>query len=146
MMTTELALSPRREMQVIKTTVVLVLAFASFVGAQTKPTQAEINQWKKESNILESSVCKKIIWLLDDERTASAELPKQPIRHALGWWGRGFIEGAVYMIDDDKAQKKAGEFGLSVDVVAAHVAAYCYEHQTETPLDAVHQLLLKVLK
>lgn len=55
----------------------LLLAFASFVSAQTKPTQAEIDQWKKEPNILESSACKKITWLLEAERTASAEvLPK----------------------------------------------------------------------
>ena len=133
-------------MKKMMTAFLLLLAFTSFAGGQTKPTQVEINQWKKEeSGILESSMCKKITWLLDSERGASTELTKQPIRYALGWWGRGFIEGAVYMIGD-KAQKKAGEFGLSVDVVAAHIASYCYDHQTETPFDAVQQLLLTVLK
>jgi hypothetical protein len=123
----------------------LLLTFAPFVGAQTKPTQAQINQWKKEPGILESSVCKKITWLLDTERIPSTELTKQPIRYALGWWGRGFIEGAVYM-SGDKAQKKAEEFGLSVDVVAAHIATYCNDHQANTPFDAVQDLLRKVLK
>jgi hypothetical protein len=124
----------------------LLLAFASFVGAQTKPTQAEIDQWKKEPNILESSACKKITWLLEAERTASAEvLPKQGIRNVMGWWGRGYIEGAVFVMGDD-ALKKADKFGLSVDVVAAHIAAYCYEHPTGTAFDAVQHLLVKALK
>jgi hypothetical protein len=122
----------------------VLLTFAPFVGAQTKPTQAEITQWKKVPGILESSVCKKITWLLDSERVASTELTKQPIRYALGWWGRGFIEGAV--MSDEKAQKKASDFGLRVDVVAAHIATYCYDHQADTPIDAVQDLLLKVLK
>jgi hypothetical protein len=123
--------------------VVVVLALASFVDAQTKPTQAERDQWTKESNnILESSSCKKITWLLEGERKVSAELP---IHHALGWWGRGFIEGAVIIMGNAKVEKKANDFGLSVDVVAAHIATYCYGHQTETPFDAVQNLLLTVL-
>ena len=127
---------------------VFVLGLASAVGAQTKPTQAEIDQWKKETGtqILEGSVCKKITWLLESERNVSGDLTKQPIRYALGWWGRGFIEGAVYMIPGDQAQKKAAEFGLSVEVVAAHIAAYCYDHEKERPFDALQDLLLKVLK
>jgi hypothetical protein len=126
--------------------IVLLLASPSVVGAQTKPTQAEINEWKKEAGMLESSGCKKITWLLESEQAVSTGSPRQqPIHYALGWWGRGFIEGAVYIISD-KAQKRASEFGLSVDVVAAHIATYCYDHQTETPFDAVQQLLLKVLK
>lgn len=63
----------------------------------------------------------------------------------MGWWGRGYIEGAVFVMGDD-ALKKADKFGLSVDVVAAHIAAYCYEHPTETTFDAVQHLLVKVLK
>jgi hypothetical protein len=123
--------------------ILTLLAFASFVNAQSKPTQAEIDQWKKEPKVLESSTCKKITWLLEDERTASAEL--QPMRNLLGWWGRGFIEGAVFVMGD-KALKKADQFGLSVDVVAAHLSAYCSEHPTETASDAVQKLLVKVLK
>ena len=132
-------------MKMMMTAFPLLLTFAPFVGAQTKPTQAEINQWKKEPDILESSVCKKINWLLDSERMTSPQLTKQPIRYALGWWGRGFIEGAVY-ISGEKAQKKAEDFGLSVDVVASHIATYCYDHQADTPFDAVQESLLKVLK
>jgi hypothetical protein len=120
------------------------LIFAPFIGAQSKPTQAEITQWKKEPSVLESSVCKKITWLLENERGASTELTKQPVRYALGWWGRGFIEGAV--MSDENAQKKASDFGLSVDVVAAHISTYCYSHQADRPIDAVQDLLLKVLK
>lgn len=87
----------------------LLLVFASFVSAQTKPTQAKINQWKKEPNILESSACKKITWLLEAERTASAGvLPKQGIRSVMGRWGRGYIEGAVFVMGDD-ALKEGGQ-------------------------------------
>jgi hypothetical protein len=71
--------------------VVLVLGFASFASAQTRPTQVEIDQWKKEPGILRNVRVQEIAWLLESERTASAELPKQPIRYALGWWGRGFF-------------------------------------------------------
>jgi hypothetical protein len=46
----------------------------------------------------------------------------------------------------DDALKKADKFGLSVDAVAAHIATYCYEHPTETALDVVQHLLVKVLK
>jgi hypothetical protein len=83
---------------------------------------------------------------LDGERKLSQDVTHQPIRYALGWWGRGFVEGAVYMIGGDKPQKKADEFGLSVDVAAQHIATYCYYHQNEMPLDTVQDLLLKVLK
>jgi hypothetical protein len=126
-------------------TAVLLLGFASFGGAQTRPTQAEIDRWKKEPNILESSECKKITWLLENERTASSERPKQLLRNILGWWGRGFIEGAVLGMGG-KAQGAANDFGLSVDVVAGHIATYCYQNPTKTPFDAVQQLLLKVVK
>jgi len=121
----------------------LMLAFASFAAGQTKPTQAEIDQWKKEPQVLESSVCKKVTWLLENERDASPEV--QTVRHALGWWGRGFIEGAVFIMGD-KAQKRASEFGLSIEVVAAHISAYCYQHPLETASDATQQLLVRVLK
>jgi hypothetical protein len=133
----------------ITAAVVLLLASGAFVAAQTKPAQAEIDQWNKDANaqMLETSPCTKVIWLLENERnTSPAELPKQPIRYALGWWGRGFIEGAVYMIPGDKAQEAASRFGVSVEVVASHIAAYCYDHHTATPLDAIQALLLTVLK
>lgn len=107
----------------MKGPITLLLAFASFVSAQAKPTQAQIDQWKNDGKSLESSACKKITWMLQNEKTASADLPKQPIRNVLGWWGRGFIEGAAFMIGDD-AIKKVDEFGLSVDVVGAHIASY----------------------
>lgn len=114
-----------------------LLASQSYVSAQTKSTQAEIDQWKKETAILESSACKKITWLLETE--------PQGIRSVMGWWGRGYIEGAAFVMGDD-AVRKADKFGLSVDVVAAHVATYCYEHPAETAFDAVRRLLVKVLK
>ena len=56
------------------------------------------------------------------------------------------MEGAVYMIGGDKAEKKAADFGLSVEVVRAHLKTYCYSHPTDTPLEGVQDLLLKVLK
>lgn len=116
----------------------------SVAATQTKPTPQEFAQWEKDTNngILETTVCKKITWLLESERGTA----KDPIHSALGWWGRGFISGAVYMIGGEKADKKAGDFGLSVDVVAAHIATYCYAHDTGTPFDAIQDLLLKVLK
>ena len=46
----------------------------------------------------------------------------------------------------DDVLKKADKFGLSVDVVAAHIATHCYEHPTETAFDAVQHLLVKVPK
>src|SRR5262245_54947413 len=126
----------------------VLLAFASAASAQTKPTQAEIEQWNKNMNssVIDSYPSKKATWQVENEQKVSTELPKQPIRYALGWWGRGFIEGAIYMIGGDKAEKKAAEFGLSVEVVAAHITTYCYSHQAETPFDAVQDLLLKVVK
>lgn len=115
-----------------------MLAFASAAAGQTRPTQMELDQWKKEPQILESSACKKLTWLLEND-------PDQKVRQGLGWWGRGFIEGAVFVMGN-KAQKSASEFGLSVDVIAAHITAYCYQHPTETAFEAAQQLLLKVLK
>jgi hypothetical protein len=135
-------------MNQIAAAVVFVVAFASWSGAQiTNPTQAEKDAWAKDPNtkILESSPCKQITWLLEGERKESSELPKQPIRYALGWWGRGFVEGGVYMVPGDKAVKAAADFGLSVEVVAAHISTYCYSHETETPFDAIQNLLLKVM-
>ena len=122
-----------------------MLAAASEITAQTKPTQAELDQWAKDpdSQVLETSTCKKVTWLLEAEKDRPNT--QRPIRYALAWWGRGFIEGAVYMIGE-KAQKAASRFGLSADVVAAHISTYCYAHQTEAPFEAVQDLLLKVLK
>jgi hypothetical protein len=133
--------------------IVLLLATAWFVTAQTKPTQAEIDQWQKAPGTLESTKCKMVTLLLDSEKNGellvlkSAELvSQQPWHYALGWWGKGFIEGAIFMIHSEKAEKRASDFGLSVEVVAAHIATYCYDHPNETPLDAVENLLAKVLK
>ncbi len=71
--------------------------WASSAHAQTNPTQAEKDEWAKEptARILETSPCKQITWMVESERKEAAELSKQPILYALGWWGRGFIEGAV---------------------------------------------------
>lgn len=112
--------------------------------AQTiKPTPAELAEWDKDADakVLETSPCRKVLWLLESDTSA-----KNPIHNALGWWGRGFIEGAVYMIPGGKAEKAAADFGLSVDVVASHIQTYCYSHQTEHPAEAIQELLLKVLK
>src|ERR1017187_1939691 len=90
--------------------IVLCLAAPSTVGAQTKPTQAERKEWSEGSPVLETSSCKKITWLLESERGVSTTPPgQQPMRHMLGWWGRGFIEGAVSILGE-KAQTKATEF------------------------------------
>ncbi len=113
---------------------------------QTTPTPSELAQWKDPSSqILESSPCKKITWLLEAEKKSG----DQGMHHALGWWGRGYVEGAVYMIDGeagDAARKRVQEFGLSVDVVTAHITTYCYAHPTDTPMEAVQALLLKAMK
>ena len=94
--------------------VLLFLLVSSPVLAQTKPTQAERDKWTRDVNarILESAPCKEVTWLLEQEKQPSITFP--PIRYSLGWWDRGFIEGAVYMIPGDKAQEAAGDFGLSV--------------------------------
>ena len=120
----------------------LFLAIVPCASAQTKPTKAELDAWEKDPNakVLEASPCKKITWLVESEQHQSPGLTHQPIGYALGWWGRGFIEGAVYMIGGEKAEKKASEFGLSVDVVQAHLKGYCYTHPTETPFDAIQDL------
>jgi hypothetical protein len=126
-----------------------IVLLTTSAGAQTKPTQAEQEGWAKNprAGVLESSSCKQVTWLLEgEEKLPGDALTKQPVRHALGWWGRGFVEGAVYMVPGEKATQAATDFGLSVDVVAAHISAYCYGHQTETPYDAIQSLLLKILK
>jgi hypothetical protein len=127
---------------------VLVMTLGARANGQTQPTQAELDQWKKDpkANVLETSPCKKITWLIESENKTEPNENKRSIQYALGWWGRGFIEGAVYTIDNDKVLKKAQDFGLSVDVVSAHIKTYCYVHQTETPFEAVQDLLLKVVK
>jgi hypothetical protein len=73
-------------------------------------------------------------------------------RKSLGCWRlsglhrqEDIFEGAVIVMGDD-VLKKADKFGLSVDVVAAHIATHCYEHPTETAFDAVQHLLVKVPK
>jgi hypothetical protein len=43
-------------------------------------------------------------------------------------------------------EEAAGDSGLSAEVVATHIVTYCYGHQTETPVDAVQDLLSSVLK
>src|SRR5437016_746096 len=94
---------------------VLVMALAA---AQTKPTPAEINEWQN-NKVLESSPCKQITWLLESESKGEPNMTKQPIHYALGWWARGFVEGAIYILGNKEAEKKVDEFGLSVDVAAA---------------------------
>ena len=124
----------------------LCLAIAALSGSTAfgqAPTQAEIDQWKKEpaAQILETSPCKKITWLLISERKGTTH----EIHDSLGWWGRGWIEGAAYVLGD-VANKKANDFGLSVDVVAAHLQTYCAARPTETPYAGIQDLMLKVLK
>jgi len=51
----------------MKGPITLLLAFASFVSAQAKPTQAQIDQWKNDGKSLESSAFKKITWMLQNE-------------------------------------------------------------------------------
>lgn len=125
-----------------------VIAFvlaASSAGAQTQPTQSQKDKWVKEaaSALLEDMPCREVTWLLDGETQRPRS--EQRFHDGLGWWGRGFVEGAVY-IAGEKAQKAALNFGLSVDVVGSHIAAYCRVHEAGTPFDAIENLLLKVLK
>ena len=72
-------------------------------NAQTKPTQVEIDAWQRDSNaqVLEWSPCKKITWLIESENKVEPNPNKRPVQYALGWWARGFVEGAVYMIGGD---------------------------------------------
>ena len=127
----------------------LIILWATSASAQTKPTPAEQEAWANNprAGVLESAPCKQVTWLLEgEEKLPGDSSTKQPVRHALGWWGRGFIEGATYMVPGEKATKAATEFGLSVDVVASHISTYCYGHQTETPYAAIQSLLLTILK
>jgi hypothetical protein len=124
----------------------LVVALSSstvFTQAPTLPTQAEIDQWKKDpaAQILETSPCKKITWVLQSEHEGNTRVNHD----LLGWWGRGWIEGAAYILGGN-ATDKANEFGLSVNVVAAYVQTYCAAHPTDTPYAAIQDLMLKVLK
>jgi len=70
---------------------------------------------------------------------------KKSFRFALGWWSRGFLEGALLSLDADAA-KKSDEFGLGVETAATRIVTYCDEHPTETPLEAVQYMLLDALK
>jgi len=121
-----------------------LLTIAPAVEPQTKPTQAELERWKAEGNtqVLESAPCKKVNWLLESQGKDSE------FRRMVGWWGRGFVEGTVAMLDGpggDAARAKVERFGLTVDVVAAHISAYCYAHPAETPWNAAGDLSLKAL-
>ena|ERR1700687_3175109 len=132
------------------TTAALVglLFHVSIASAQTTPTQEEIARWKKNTQPLENARCKMVTWVLENEQ--KDDRGHQGVHQTLGWWGRGFIEGAAYTIDlagnEGKAMKKVVDFGLSVDVVVAHLAAYCRSNPTRTPIDGVQDLLLKALK
>lgn len=110
--------------------------------AQTKPTAEELKAWANDKStlVLETTPCKELNWLLEKEQT------EKPIRIGLGWWGRGFIEGALYIINVPAIDKKAQDFGLTVDVVASHISAYCYTHEKETPYDAIQKLILQIMQ
>jgi hypothetical protein len=129
---------------------VVFLFQVSPVTAQTAPSQEEIDKWKTEAPVLETSPCKMVTWLLEDKRIAEAT--RERYRESLAWWGRGFLEGAAYMIgapgrrSEMKAWKKVVDFGLTTDVVAAHLSSYCHQHPTDRPIDAIQDLLLKALK
>ena len=123
----------------------ILLAFVSPAAAQTKPTQAEIEQWKKDTRPLLSSPCKKVIWVLEREQKAFSTRQRAN-RLGLGWWGRGFIEGVLYINGTNEMRKKAEDFGVSAELVAAYISTYCSDHPTETPFDAVQHLLIEVLK
>ena len=125
--------------------VVLMLVWGSFATAQTRPTPAEQDAWARDPNatMLETTPCKKITWLI--ENGLKRPPTQRPFRSALGWWGRGFLEGAVYVMGD-KASKTAGASGLSAEVVATNIVTYCYGHPADTPVAAVQDLLLRILK
>jgi len=129
---------------------IVAIAFSFLCVCQLRAQTAsadEISKWQKNPQPLENTSCKLITSLLDKNRDNEAS---RDLHLSLGWWGRGFIEGAAYMIDppgkEPKASKKVSEFGLTVDVVAAHLEAYCRSNPNDTPVEAVQDLLLKALK
>jgi hypothetical protein len=99
-------------------------------GAQTKPPDS-----------LELAPCQEITQLMENGDPVN----KKSFRFALGWWSRGFLEGALLSIDADAATK-SDEFGLGVETAATRIVAYCNEHPTETPMEAVQYMLLDALK
>jgi len=125
-------------------TVVCCLVGAS-ASAQTKPTPEDIQQWLNDpkEQVLESVPCKRLTWILASE--AKLDESQRQIHFALGWWARGFAEGATFLANE-KAQNNLKHFGLSVVVAAAHIATYCATHETETPFDAVQDLVLKAIR
>jgi len=90
---------------------------------------------------LELAPCQEITQLMENGDPVN----KKSFRFALGWWSRGFLEGALLSIDADAAQK-SDEFGLGVETAATRIVAYCNEHPTETPMEAVQYMLLDALK
>lgn len=133
-----------------RTLVALVSVFllVSTASAQSAATTDEAAKWQKSPQPLENTSCKIVTWLLDNEQ--DKEHAAQKIHLTLGWWGRGFVEGAAYAIDlpgnQNKAMKHVTAFGLTVDVVTAHLDAYCRANPSDTPLEGVQELLLKALK
>jgi hypothetical protein len=114
-----------------------------FVMASNAQTKSEMDARKQDLGPLEATSCKEVTRLLNSER---GELVERPIRFGLGWWGRGFVTGAVYILGTKRAEEKARAFGLSVEVVAAHLATYCHDHPTETPMAGVLDLLENVVR
>ena len=111
-------------------TVASVAGARPSAGAQTKPPDS-----------LELAPCQEITQLMENGDPVN----KKSFRFALGWWSRGFLEGALLSIDADAAQK-SDEFGLGVETAATRIVAYCNEHPTETPMEAVQYMLLDALK
>jgi hypothetical protein len=128
--------------------VALTLSMVAPLSTQATSTQAEVDARDDDPNAqsLERLPCNKITWLLESERTRPGGPTNQPIHYALGSWGRGFIEGAILFLPNSEAlAKQVGEFGLTVDVTAVHIASYCEANPTRTPFDAIQALLLKAL-
>ncbi len=119
-----------------QTSAAKTVAFASVAGAQA-PAGAQT----KPPASLELAPCQEITQLMENGDPVN----KKSFRFALGWWSRGFLEGALLSIDADAA-KKSDEFGLGVETAATRIVTYCDEHPTETPLEAVQYMLLDALK
>ena len=100
-------------------------------GSHESPRPLNWKRWKNEpaAKVMETSPCRKITWMLESD-----ESDKNPIRIALGGGDVDSSKARWHMVPGDKASKAASDFGLSVDVVAAHIKTYCYSHEQDNAL------------
>jgi hypothetical protein len=74
------------------------------------------------------------------------------LRANLGWWGRGYILGALSAFEtanqlpEGRLLRQAEQFNLSAETAAAHIGAYCTAHPSDTPFEAIAALLFEILR